>query len=289
MAKLLTGAPVAAVVSEAAARDAEQLAIRGVVPNLVVVRLGERPGDVSYERSATRRCEKTGVKVRSVVLPADTTQERLIAGLSALNGDPSAHGVLLLRPLPGGMDDDAVRNALSPEKDVDCITDIALAGVFTGSGADNAPCTAAACMEILKYYGVDPKGKRAVVVGRSLVIGRPVAMMLLAAHATVTICHTRTEDLPALCKSADILVVCAGRAKTVGAGYLSPGQVVVDVGVNEDENGAVRGDVDQGEAMDVVGAITPVPGGVGAVTSAILVKHVIDAAKAAAEREVVFT
>jgi methylenetetrahydrofolate dehydrogenase (NADP+)/methenyltetrahydrofolate cyclohydrolase len=183
------------------------------------------------------------------------------------------------------MDDDVVRNILSPEKDVDCITDVALAGVFTGENTNGAPCTAVACMEILKHYGIDPKGKRAVIVGRSLVIGRPVAMMLLAEHATVTICHTRTENMSAICGAAEILVVCAGKAKALDKRYLSPGQVVIDVGVNEDENGALCGDVDFEDAKAVVEAITPVPGGVGAVTSAILAKHVVVAASKAAALE----
>ncbi|MDR2356193.1 MAG: bifunctional 5,10-methylene-tetrahydrofolate dehydrogenase/5,10-methylene-tetrahydrofolate cyclohydrolase [Clostridiales Family XIII bacterium] len=285
MAKLLKGAPVAATISEAAAKKADALIKRGVFPTLAIVRLGERPGDVSYEKGATSRCEKTGVAVRHIALPADTPQERLIEEIKTLNDDLTVHGVLLFRPLPAGMNDDAVRNTLSPEKDPDGITDIALAGVFTGARTGFAPCTAVACTEILKHYGVDPKGKRAVVVGRSLVIGRPVAMMLLAAHATVTICHTRTENMPAICKDADILIVCAGRANAVDGRYLSEGQVIIDVGVNEDENGVLCGDVNLNEAVEIVGAITPVPGGVGAVTSSILAKHVVTAAKKAAEAE----
>jgi methylenetetrahydrofolate dehydrogenase (NADP+)/methenyltetrahydrofolate cyclohydrolase len=181
------------------------------------------------------------------------------------------------------MDEDAVRNAVSPEKDVDGITNLSLSGVFAGAGAGFAPCTAEACTEILDYYGVDLKGKHAVVVGRSLVIGRPVAMMLLARHATVTFCHTRTVNMPEICRRAEILVVSAGRAKSVGKECLSSGQIVIDVGINEDENGVLCGDVDFREAEGVVGAITPVPGGVGAVTTSVLAKHVITAAKKAAE------
>jgi methylenetetrahydrofolate dehydrogenase (NADP+)/methenyltetrahydrofolate cyclohydrolase len=283
MTKLLTGAPVAAALNEKTAREADALSRLGGVPTLAIVRLGARPEDLAYERAATGRCERAGIQVKPVLLPADAPQARLIAEIEACNGDPAVHGVLLLRPLPQGMDEDAVRNALSPEKDIDGITDFSLAGVFTGAGAGYAPCTARACMEILDYYGIDPKGKRAVVIGRSLVIGRPVAMMLLARHATVTICHTRTADMPAICRSAEILIVSAGRARTVGKDCLSPGQVLIDVGVNEDENGALCGDVDFKETEGLDLAITPVPGGVGSVTTSVLARHVIAAAREAAK------
>jgi methylenetetrahydrofolate dehydrogenase (NADP+)/methenyltetrahydrofolate cyclohydrolase len=283
MAEIWKGEPVADALSETAAREAAALSARGVVPTLAVVRVGERPSDLAYARGAMKRCESVGIRVRPVVLPADAARERLVAELTALNTDAAVHGVLLLRPLPARMDDDAVRNALSPEKDVDGITDTALAGVFTGAGAGCAPCTARACMEVLDYYGADPKGKRTVVIGRSLVIGRPVAMMLLARHATVTICHTRTEDLPAICREAEILIVCAGRAKAIDKHYLSRGQIVVDVGVSEGEDGALCGDVHFEEAESVVGAITPVPGGVGAVTTSVLAMHTVAAAKRAAD------
>jgi methylenetetrahydrofolate dehydrogenase (NADP+)/methenyltetrahydrofolate cyclohydrolase len=184
------------------------------------------------------------------------------------------------------MDDDRVRNTLAPEKDVDGITDASLAGVFTGNDTGYAPCTAQACMEILDYYGIDPKGKRTVVIGRSLVVGKPVAMMLIGKHATVTVCHTRTVDMPALCREGELLIVSAGRAGIVDKAYFSPGQTVIDVGINLAEDGAITGDVNFAEAGEIVKAVTPVPGGVGTVTTSVLVKHVVDAAeKAAAKRK----
>ncbi|MDR2296257.1 MAG: bifunctional 5,10-methylenetetrahydrofolate dehydrogenase/5,10-methenyltetrahydrofolate cyclohydrolase [Clostridiales Family XIII bacterium] len=282
MAKPLAGAPVAAALIEAAAREASALFERGVLPTLAILRLGERPSDIAYERGATGRCEKAGIRVRRIPLPADAPQARLIAEIEALNGDLGVHGILILRPLPKAMDDNAVRNAVSPEKDIDGITDAALARVFTGAGAGYAPCTAQACMEILDYYGIDPTGKRAVVIGRSLVVGRPVAMMLLARHATVTLCHTRTTRMPAICRDAELLIVSAGKAHAVGGDCLSPGQVVIDVGVNADASGALCGDVRFEDAEGIDLAITPVPGGVGAVTTAVLAKHVIAAAGEAA-------
>jgi len=246
------------------------------------VRVGARGDDVSYEKGAVKRCETVGVVVKKFTLAADATQQELLAVIGEINKDNSIHGCLLFRPLPKQMNDEAVRNALAPEKDIDGITDASLVGVFTGTTVGYPPCTAQACMEILDYYGIDPKGKRAVVVGRSLVVGKPAAMMLLGRHATVTICHTRTADMPAECRRGEILIVSAGRAKIVGKDYLSPGQVVIDVGINVTEDGKLCGDVDFEAAQSIVGAITPVPGGVGTVTTSVLVKHVVQAAKKSA-------
>jgi methylenetetrahydrofolate dehydrogenase (NADP+)/methenyltetrahydrofolate cyclohydrolase len=182
------------------------------------------------------------------------------------------------------MNDDRVRNTLAPEKDIDGITDSSLAGVFTGNDTGYAPCTAQACMEILDYYGIDPKGKRTVVIGRSLVVGKPVAMMLIGRHATVTVCHTRTVDMPAICRGGEILIVSAGHAGMVDKSYLSPGQIVIDVGINMAEGGGIIGDVNFAESEKIVKGITPVPGGVGTVTTSVLMKHVADAAEKAAAR-----
>jgi methylenetetrahydrofolate dehydrogenase (NADP+)/methenyltetrahydrofolate cyclohydrolase len=278
MAELLHGAPVVEALNKTIAREAAGLSEKGIIPTLAIVRIGERRDDIAYERGAIKRCEKTGVQVRQVLLPVNATQEQLIDELRKLNADSAAHGVLLFRPLPKSMDDDTVRNTISPEKDVDGITDQSLAGIFTGNAIGCPPCTAQACMEILDYYGVDPEGKRAVVIGRSLVVGKPAAMMLIARHATVTVCHTRTVDMPTLCREAEILIVSAGRANIVDKSYLSPGQTVIDVGINTGETGALCGDVDFQEAEKIVKAITPVPGGVGTVTTSVLVKHVVEAA-----------
>ncbi len=279
MAKVLKGAPVVEALNEQMTREIEELKQQGILPTLAIVRVGERGDDIAYERGAMKRCEKVGVSVKQVLLPADCTEESLIDTIKELNQDASVHGVLLFRPLPKYMNDDKVRNTLAPEKDVDGITDLSLAGVFAGVDTGFAPCTAQACMEILDFYGVDPKGKNAVVVGRSLVVGKPAAMMLLGKHATVTVCHTRTTDMPKECRRADIMIVCAGRAKIVDKEYFAEGQIVVDVGINVLEDGSMCGDAHFEDAQDIVEAITPVPGGVGTVTTSVLVKHVVKAAK----------
>jgi methylenetetrahydrofolate dehydrogenase (NADP+)/methenyltetrahydrofolate cyclohydrolase len=278
MAEILKGAPVAAALNEMIQTRVKTLAARGVKPTLAIVRVGEKPDDISYERTALKRCAAVSVGSRSVTLPEDCEQERLIETLRGLNADSSVHGVLLFRPLPKHMDDDAVRNALAPEKDVDGITDASLAGVFAGIKRGYPPCTAQACMEILDFYGVDPKGKRATVVGRSLVVGKPVAMMLLGKHATVTVCHTRTADMPSACRNAEILVVSAGRPAMIGREYLSPGQTVIDVGINVLDDGNLCGDVNFSDAEKIAAAVTPVPGGVGTVTTSVLLAHVVEAA-----------
>ena len=279
MAELLKGAAVAAALNEKMTKDIEDLKGKGVSPTLAILRVGERDDDISYERGATKRCETVGVTVKNVILPADVTQDVLMANVEALNNDNGVHGVLIFRPLPKHLDEEAVRNALNPEKDIDGITDGSLAGVFTGNGRGFAPCTAQACMEILDFYGIDCKGKRAVVVGRSLVVGKPAAVMLTGKNATVTLCHTRTVDMPSVTREAEIIIVAAGKAGAVTAEYLSPGQVVIDVGINMSDEGKLCGDVKFDDAEPVVAAITPVPGGVGTVTTSVLVSHVVEAAK----------
>lgn len=281
MAQLWNGAPVAAALTEQLSQRAQALIAKGVTPTLAIVRVGERPEDLSYERGALKRCEKVGIAVRQYLLTATSSQTDLMEVIKEINRDDSIHGCLLFRPLPKHMDEAAVCAALSPAKDVDGITAGSLAAVFSGSGAGYPPCTAQACLEILDHYGYELKGKRAVVVGRSLVIGKPVSMLLLGRHATVTICHTRTADLPAECRRADVLVAAAGKAGAVSAQCLAPGQVVLDVGINVDEDGNLVGDVDFAAAENTVEAITPVPGGVGAVTTSVLARHVIEAAEKA--------
>lgn len=280
MAELLKGAPVAEAINQSVKSDVETLAEKGVVPTLAIVRVGKKPDDIAYERGATKRCEKVGVEVQSFVLPANATQQNLEDTIENLNKETDVHGILLLRPLPKGMDEEYVRNLLAPHKDIDGITDASLAGVFTGTKTGYAPCTAQACMEILEHYNIPVEGKRAVVVGRSLVVGRPAAMLLMARNATVTLCHTRTVDMPGVCLEAEILLVSAGRAGIVNKSYMAPGQIVLDVGINVDEEGSLKGDVDFEDAQ-IVKAITPVPGGVGTVTTSVLVKHVVQAAMAA--------
>ena len=281
MAEHWKGAPVAQALTERLAARADQLKVQGIVPTLAIVRVGERPEDLSYERGALKRCEKVGIRVRQFTLPKESSHEDLLAVIRQINADREIHGCLLFRPLPPQMDEEAICAALDPAKDVDGITAGSLASVFAGSGAGYPPCTAQACMEILNYYGCDLTGKRAVVVGRSLVVGKPLAMLLLGKNATVTLCHTRTADLAAECRRAEVLIAAAGRANMIGRDHLSPGQLVLDVGINVDEEGNLVGDVDFAAADAIVGAVTPVPGGVGAVTTSVLAAHVLQAAEQA--------
>ena len=285
MAEIWKGAPVAAALSETVAAEAAELTAKGVLPTLAIFRVGERDDDLAYERGAMKRCEKVGVRVKNVVLPADVDSDTFFRTLEALNTDPEVHGILMFRPLPKQLDGEKARRMLAPEKDVDGCTDGSLAGVFTNTALGFPPCTAQAAMEMLRYYGVDPKGKRVAVIGRSLVIGRPAAMMLMHANATVTVCHTRTVDVPAVTREADIVVAASGQMESVGANYLRPGQIVIDVGIGWNEaKQKLCGDVRAEEAEPIAAALTPVPGGVGSVTSAVLCKHVVEAAKRRIEK-----
>ena len=281
MARILKGAPVVAAMNEANAARCAALQARGIRPTLAVVRVGSREDDLSYEKGVLTRCGKVGVEVRQFLLPADAAQAQLLEVIGQINADPGIHGCLLFRPLPAQFDDRTIRAALAPEKDIDGITDGSLAGVFTNTAIGYPPCTAQACLEILKYYQIPLSGRRAVVVGRSLVVGKPAAMMLDRENATVTLCNSRTQDLPALCREADIVVVAMGKAGAVDAGFLRAGQVVVDVGIHVNAEGKLCGDVQYAEAEPVVEAITPVPGGVGTVTTSVLVGHVVEAAEKA--------
>ena len=281
MALLLKGGEAAAAMNEKTAARVAALTAAGVVPTLAVVRMGAREDDLSYERGVMNRCAKLGIQVKHCLLEADASQDQLLEVIRDINRDSSIHGCLLFRPLPAQINDKAVREALAPEKDVDGITDASLAGVFTGSGVGYAPCTAQACGEILDHYGIPLEGKRVTVVGRSLVVGKPAAMLLDRKNATVTICNSRTRNLPELCRQADVLVVAMGKRGAIGGDCVAPGQVVVDVGIHTDENGKLCGDVRFAEAEPVAAAITPVPGGVGAMTTSVLAAHVVEAAQKA--------
>ena len=276
---LLKGAEVAKALTETLQQEAQQLKAKGVEPCLAILRVGARDDDLSYERGAMKRCEKIGIAVRQVVLPEDVTQDALMDEVRKLNEDAAVHGVLMFRPLPKHLDDEAVRAALAPAKDMDGITDGSMTAVYAGTKNGYAPCTAQACVELLKHFNIPIKGKRVVVIGRSLVIGKPVSLLLLAEHATVTICHSRSENLSDICKEADILVVAAGKAGMIGAESVRAGQVVLDVGIHANADGTLCGDTRFAEVEPVVAAITPVPGGVGAVTTAVLASHVLEAAK----------
>lgn len=279
MAKLLKGKDVVEDLNGKLSEKVNELKTKGINPTLAILRVGEKADDLSYERGAIKRCQLVGVDVKVVALPIDVTEEEFFDTLDKLNNDITIHGILMFRPLPKHIDEAKARNMLSPAKDVDGSTDLSLAGVFTNTNLGFSPCTAEAAMEILKYYNIPLSGKKVAVIGRSLVIGRPIAMLLMHENATVTICHTKTVDVPGITKNADIVVVASGQMESVGADYLREGQTVIDVGISwNSEKNKLCGDVKFEEAEGIVDAITPVPGGVGGVTTSILVKHVIEAA-----------
>ena len=280
MAEILKGKPVADALDEATSKKVEELKKKNIYPTLAILRVGEREDDLAYERGAVKRCEKNGVEVKKIVLSADCKQEELIAAIKSLNEDESVHGILMFRPLPKTLDERAACAAILPSKDVDGITMGSMAHTYSGQGDGFAPCTAQAVMEMLRFYGIDPKGKRAVVVGRSLVIGKPVSMLLMEANATVTVCHSRTIDMPSVTRDADLVVAALGKAEFLGKEFFSADQTVIDVGINySEEKQKMVGDVCFDEAAEVVGKISPVPAGVGSVTTAVLIRHVADAAE----------
>ena len=281
MAQLLTGKEVSAALKEKMAVQVQDLTAAGKTPTLAILRVGERPDDLSYERSAMKVAAGLGIEARQFVLPVDASQDDIAAAIDQINADDSIHGCLMFRPLPKGIDETALCNRLAVEKDMDGIGLPALAAIFAGTGQGYAPCTAQACVEICDYYQVPLQGKHVVVVGRSLVIGKPVSMLFLQKNATVTICHSRSENLSEITRQADIVVLATGRAKAYGAEYFSAGQTVLDVGINVDAEGNLCGDVDFDAVEPLVAAITPVPRGVGSVTTAMLMQHVVRAAEQA--------
>ena len=280
--ELLKGKPVADKINEKTAAITEELLSKDIVPTLAILRVGSDPSDIAYEESAVKKAKSLGVHVEKYIMDAKSDESDVLDVLKVINDDENIHGILMFRPLPAGMDEEKVRNHLAAAKDVHGITDAALGGIFTGNVSGFPPCTAEAAMTILKYYGIDLSGKKAVVIGRSLVVGKPVAMMLMAEHATVTICHSRTpeEDLKAACLDADIIICAAGRRSTLTEDCVNGKQVVIDVGINFDEEGKMCGDADFEAVKDKVKAITPVPGGVGGVTTALLMHHTAAAAAA---------
>ena len=292
MAKLLLGKEVTDALNANLQTRTAALREKGVTPTLGIIRVGENPSDLSYEKGAVKRAELVGVNVVKFVLPEDASKADVLAAIDKVNADDSIHGVLMFRPLPRHLkaDQTEICNRLDPKKDVDCMTDLSNAGVFEGrSDLGFAPCTPAACMDILDYYGIVGMGKNAVVSGRSLVVGKPAAMMLMGKNATVTVCHTKTVNTAEIARNADILVSAAGVLGSLTKEYVRPGQVVIDVSINWDAEkpnakggkGAIAGDAKFEEVEPIVEAITPVPGGVGSVTTSVLMKHVVEAAERA--------
>ena len=266
---LLKGKPVADAITEKLRLEVEKLSKKGIVPTLAILRVGKREDDLSYERGAMKRCAQVGIEVKQVVLDGDIDNEQ----------DDGVDGILMFRPLPKQLDEEAATRLLAVEKDIDGNTQGSLAGIYANTGDGFAPCTAEAVMAILNYYGIEMAGKKAVVIGRSLVIGRPVAMLLMHKQATVTICHSRSKKIDKISRKADILVAAAGQMQSIDRNYIKEGQIVIDVGIHWDEKAQkLCGDVVTNDVEEVVAAVTPVPGGVGAVTTSILAKHVLEAA-----------
>ena len=271
----LRGAPVARAIMDKTAGEITRLAQAGIMPKLAVFRVGSREDDIAYERSIIKRFSAAGAAAEVMALSEDATQEELEAVVRRAADDESVHGILVFSPLPKKFNAGRIRMLIPAEKDVDGMTDASLAGVFRGDKNAFAPCTAQAVVEILRYYGMENlAGKRVTVVGRSTVVGKPLAMLLLGMNATVTVCHTKTADTAAECRRADVVIACAGQARMVTDEYMSAGQIIIDVGINADGDG-ICGDVDYAAAQSIVAAATPVPGGVGAVTTAVLLSHTV--------------
>lgn len=276
--KRLAGKEVADKIVEELKVKVEELKSKGVNPKLAILRVGERSDDLAYERGVLKRFESAGVEVEVTCLPVDVSQEELDKTFDKINNDPKIHGILVFRPLPKPLSDEHMRKTIDSGKDSDFMDNRNMEFVLSGK-SDAAPCTAEAVMALIKHYGIDTKGKKVTVVGRSLVIGKPVALLLITANATVTVCHTKTENIQQECKNADIIVACCGVAKMITPDYVKPGQIVIDVGMNVDSEGKLCGDVDYEKVSEIVDAITPVPGGVGSITTAILLKHVVNNAE----------
>ncbi len=272
----LRGKKVSDGIKEYVSKELETLSF---VPKLAIVRVGENPDDMSYERSATKKLKSFGLDVASYVFPQDISDEAFKKAFKDINEDDEVTGILLLRPLPRTINEKDIENMIDPKKDLDGISPINIAKVFAGDTTGFSPCTAEAVIEVLKAYDIKLTGKRVTVVGRSMVVGKPVSMLLLKENATVTMTHTRTVDLKKTCSDAEIVVAAAGRAKMLNSDYCGQDAVMIDVGINVDENGKLCGDVDYATLDGKASAATPVPGGVGTVTTAVLAKHLIQAAK----------
>jgi methylenetetrahydrofolate dehydrogenase (NADP+)/methenyltetrahydrofolate cyclohydrolase len=272
----LGGKEVADKIVEDLKIKVEELKGKGISPKLAILRVGAREDDLAYERGVLKRFESAGVEVEVTAVDAGISQEDLDKTFDGINNDPKVHGILVFRPLPKGLSDEHMRRSIDSGKDSDFMDIRNMENVLAGVPDSAAPCTAEAVMALIKHYGIETKGKKVTVVGRSLVIGKPAALLLTTANATVTVCHTKTVNIEEECRKADIIVACCGVAKMITEKYVKPGQTVIDVGMNVDEQGRLCGDVDYEKVSEIADAVTPVPGGVGSITTAILLKHVVD-------------
>lgn len=275
MRRLMDGKLVARHIKEDMIEQINKLNRRGLSPKLLIIRVGEREDDLSYEKGILKNCQALGIEAQVEVLPAEVNEETLKVVLTAANTEDSIHGIMLFRPLPPQINQDAIIRLIHPDKDIDCMSPENLVQVFEGESGSFLPCTAQAAIEVLKFYKVPLKGANVAVVGRSLVVGKPLAMLLLDEHATVQICHSRTKNMAEVTSQADVVIAAVGKAKFMDSGYFRPDAVVIDIGINDDGTGKICGDVDFEAVADHVQAITPAVGGVGAVTSILLLKNVV--------------
>lgn len=278
MAIVMKGVEVAKAMKEELIKKRSWLQEKGIAPRLTIIRVGARPDDLAYERGALKRMELVGIDCQVLELPEQITQAELETAFQKVNEDPKVHGILLFLPLPKHLNAEPLKLMIDPRKDVDCMSPVNAAKVFAGERDGFAPCTAEAVMEMLEHFQIPLEGKRVTLVGRSMVVGKPLAMLLLGKHATLTICHTKTKDLAQQCRQAEVVVAAAGKAAMITGDMLSDGVVVADVGINVDESGALCGDVDYSSAEEKASAISPVPGGVGSITTSVLAKHVLRSA-----------
>ena len=279
MGQIIKGKPVADAITAELQKDVEALKAQGITPKLKIVRVGAREDDLAYERGALSRMEKCGIAAEVLELPVDIEQADFVKALKAVNDDPAVHGILLFRPLPKQLDMEEIKFVVDAVKDIDCMNPLNAEKIFEGDKTGYPPCTSQACVEILDHYGVELKGKNVAVVGRSMVVGKPLAMLLLDKNATVTICHSRTADLPAVCRQNDVVIAAVGRAEMVKGDFINEGTVVIDVGINVNAEGKLCGDVKFDECVEKASMITPVPAGVGSFTTSVLAKHVVKACK----------
>jgi methylenetetrahydrofolate dehydrogenase (NADP+)/methenyltetrahydrofolate cyclohydrolase len=277
MSRILEAKPVIQNLKAGLLQDIKSLKDRGQVPSIGLIRVGNRPDDVYYENSIVKNCENMGIRPQKFTLEENISMPDFIKLLRQVNADPGIHGIMIFRPLPQQLDEELLKHIIDPAKDIDCMSPLNQARIFAGDMSGLLPCTPAAVMEILKYYKIELEGAKAVVVGRSMVVGKPLSMMLLKENATVTICHSKTQNMPDICKNADILVAAIGKPKFIDAKYVSPQSIVIDVGINDAGDGKMCGDVDFQAVAEQVQAITPVPGGVGSITTTLLLKNVVKA------------
>lgn len=279
MGLIIKGKPVADAISETLIKEVDNFKIQGIIPKLVIIRVGAKASDLAYEKGILKRCNGIGIETYVKEFPEDISQREFIRELRRLNENRNVDGIMVFRPLPKHLDENIIKYVITPEKDIDCFNPINLAKVIAGDSTGFAPCTPRAVMEILKYYNIDVEGKFSVVIGRSMIVGKPMSMLLLNENSTVTTCHSKTVHLDKICSQADILVAGIGKAEFIDSKYIKEGAVVIDVGINVDKYGKLCGDVDIKSCQWKNVIVTPVPGGVGTVTSSVLAQHVVEACK----------